>query len=86
MHAWCLVLLQGQYRRAHEVKLSTDALYESELAATHQAWELVVELKQNKLVSKQQGEDPLTELCGSEPCMQRSGGVPVQTATTRCCV
>lgn len=49
-------LLQGQYRRAHEVKLSTDALYESELAATHQAWELVVELKQNKLVSKQQGK------------------------------
>lgn len=51
-------LLQGQYRRAHEVKLSTDALYESELAATHQAWELVVELRQNKLVSKQQGEQP----------------------------
>jgi hypothetical protein len=51
----CL-LVQGQYRRAHEVKLSTDALYESELAATHQAWELVVELKKNKLNGKQQGK------------------------------
>jgi hypothetical protein len=55
----CAVLflfVQGEYRRAHEVKVSTDALYESELAATHQAWELVVELKQNKLNGKQQGE------------------------------
>lgn len=48
--------MQGEYRRAHEVKLSTDALYETELAATHQAWELVVELKKNKLITKQQGE------------------------------
>lgn len=47
---------QGEYRRAHEVKLSTDALYETELAATHQAWELVIELKKNKLLAKQQGE------------------------------
>ncbi len=56
--AWLLLLccLQGEYRRAHEVKLSTDALYETELAATHQAWELVVELKKNKLITKQQGE------------------------------
>jgi hypothetical protein len=54
----CAVFLfvQGEYRRAHEVKVSTDALYESELAATHQAWELVVKLKQNKLNGKQQGE------------------------------
>lgn len=57
-HLLLLQVLQGQYRHAHEVKLSTDALYESELAATHQSWELVVELKQNKLVSKQQGEQP----------------------------
>jgi hypothetical protein len=48
--------MQGEYRRAHEVKLSTDALYETETAATHQAWELVVELKKNKLITKQQGE------------------------------
>lgn len=52
----CVLTLQGEYRRAHEVKVSTDALYESELAATHQAWELVVELKKNKLIAKQQGE------------------------------
>lgn len=51
-----LHVLQGEYRRAHEVKLSTDALYESELVATQQAWELVVELKKTKLAAKQQSE------------------------------
>lgn len=55
-HILCVLMMQGEYRRAHEVKVSTDALYESELAATHQAWELVVELKKNKLIAKQQGE------------------------------
>lgn len=57
----CWVCVQGEYRRAHEVKLSTDALYETELAATHQAWELVIELKKNKLLAKQQGECAITD-------------------------
>ena len=56
--------MQGEYRRAHEMKLSTDALYESELAATHQAWELVVELKKNKLIAKQQ-----SKLCTCLSCI-----------------
>lgn len=51
-----LLFRQGEYKRAHEVKLSTDALYETELAATHQAWELVVELKKSKLTTKQQSK------------------------------
>lgn len=78
---------QGEYRRAHEVKLSTDALYETELAATHQAWELVVELKKNKLITKQQGEQHdsrsgLKSSCQaqpSEPCSKTPGKV-----TDRC--
>lgn len=55
-HTHTAVLPQGEYRRAREVKLSTDALYETELAATHQGYELVVELKRSKLSAKQQGE------------------------------
>jgi hypothetical protein len=50
---------QGEYRRAHEVKKSTDALYSSELAAAQQAWELGVELKRSKLAAKQQGARPV---------------------------
>jgi hypothetical protein len=56
-------LWQGEYKRAHEVKLSTDALYETELAATHQSWELVVELKKSKLTTKQQSESQQVRPC-----------------------
>lgn len=55
MSCTLLPCCQGEYHRAHEVKVSTDALYESEMAATQKAWELVVELKTNKLLAKQQG-------------------------------
>jgi hypothetical protein len=67
------------------VKLSTDALYETELAATHQAWELVVELKKSKLTTKHQSKSfspscemschtfhalPVVRQCGSRPAEQ----------------
>jgi hypothetical protein len=48
-------LQQGEYRRAHEVKISTDELYRSELAAAQDTWELGVELQRGKLIAKQQG-------------------------------
>lgn len=50
------LIKQGQYRRAHGVKVSADALHSAGVAAAHQAWELGLELKRGKLAAKQQTE------------------------------
>eukprot|EP00879_Flechtneria_rotunda_P018572 GHRR01019488.1.p1 GENE.GHRR01019488.1~~GHRR01019488.1.p1 ORF type:complete len:319 (+),score=95.94 GHRR01019488.1:970-1926(+) len=47
---------QGQYQRAHQLKVAADALYLSELAATQAAWDAEAELRRRKLIAKQQGE------------------------------
>lgn len=47
--------MQGQYRKAHELKVAADAMYHTELASTHAAWDLEVEMKKTKLKTKQQG-------------------------------
>eukprot|EP00775_Hariotina_reticulata_P013422 gene13422-13550_t len=45
---------QGQYRKAHEVKVAADALYMTEADNTNTNWESELEIKKNKLLSKQQ--------------------------------
>eukprot|EP00878_Enallax_costatus_P035237 GHUV01039250.1.p1 GENE.GHUV01039250.1~~GHUV01039250.1.p1 ORF type:complete len:271 (+),score=92.67 GHUV01039250.1:617-1429(+) len=47
---------QGQYRKAHELKVAADAMYHTELASTHASWDSEVEIKKTKLATKQQSE------------------------------
>jgi hypothetical protein len=58
LHMLLLLLLQGQYRKAHELKVAADAMYHEELASTHAAWDSEVALRKTRLLSKQQGEQP----------------------------
>eukprot|EP00879_Flechtneria_rotunda_P024942 GHRR01026469.1.p1 GENE.GHRR01026469.1~~GHRR01026469.1.p1 ORF type:complete len:309 (+),score=94.81 GHRR01026469.1:1210-2136(+) len=55
---------QGQYQRAHQLKVAADALYLSELAATQAAWDAEAELRRRKLIAKQQGGQLTMFVCG----------------------
>jgi hypothetical protein len=52
-----LAPLQGQYRKAHELKVAADAMYHEELASTQAAWDSEVALRKTRLLAKQQGEN-----------------------------
>jgi len=49
------LLFQGQYSKAHQVKVAADALYLTEVDNTNSNWESELEIKKNKLLAKQQG-------------------------------
>ncbi|KAF6250675.1 hypothetical protein COO60DRAFT_760242 [Scenedesmus sp. NREL 46B-D3] len=51
-----VLVKQGQYRKAHELKVAADAMYLEELASTQAAWDSEVALRKTRLLAKQQGE------------------------------
>ena len=51
-----LVVLQGQYRKAHEVKVAADAMYYAEMGTTLAAYEAEVQMRKTHILTKQQGE------------------------------
>ncbi|WIA37309.1 hypothetical protein OEZ86_014245 [Tetradesmus obliquus] len=51
-----VLVKQGQYRKAHELKVAADAMYHEELASTQAAWDSEVALRKTRLQAKQQGE------------------------------
>lgn len=48
--------VQGQYRKAFEVKTAADAMYYNELSTTQAAYEADMKMKQTKLLAKQHTE------------------------------
>jgi hypothetical protein len=67
-----LMRLQGQYRKAHELKVAADAMYHEELASTQAAWDSEVALHKTRLLAKQQGE--------------AAGRVRTQPVARQCCL
>lgn len=47
--------MQGQYQRAHAVKVAADTMHATELASTQAAWDAKVELRRTRLQTRHAG-------------------------------
>lgn len=61
--------MQGEYRKAHELKAAADAMYYTELASTQAAWDSQTNMKITKLQEKHQ-----SKLDAHRPHLQHSTG------------